>query len=52
MDGQLLSVAHDAKGFMPVDEGLALYDAADIRHIETFEELTPSSAHHRHWSAL
>ena len=29
MDGQLLSVAHDAKGFMPVDEGLALYDAAE-----------------------
>jgi hypothetical protein len=29
-----------------------LFEAADIRHIETFEELTPSSAHHRHWSAL
>ena len=29
-----------------------LFGAADIRHIETFEELTPSSLHDRHWSAL
>src|ERR1051325_8974806 len=28
MDAHLLEVARDAKGFMPDDEGLALYDAA------------------------
>jgi hypothetical protein len=29
-----------------------LFAAAAIRHVETFEELTPSSPHDRHWSPL
>jgi hypothetical protein len=29
-----------------------LFSAAAIRHVETFEELTPSSLHDRHWSPL
>jgi hypothetical protein len=29
-----------------------LFGAAAIRHVETFEELMPSSPHDRHWSPL
>ncbi len=29
-----------------------LFGAAAIRHVETFEELTPASPHDRHWSPL
>jgi hypothetical protein len=29
-----------------------LFGAAAIRHVETFEELMPASAHDRHWSPL
>jgi hypothetical protein len=29
-----------------------LFDAADIRHVETFEELTSTPQHQKYWSAL